>query len=902
MSEKNSQGGRFLEYLLYGTPIDPGSTTPDGRMVTELHRGRMDIGRRGDESLALQRETIRALRDLHGGAEVITRDAYLAKEEETQGILRDAAAHMAGMEFRQVALLEESRFLSQVTSQGFSAMGQSLQDVREGVGHVEEAVEAGTRTLQGPSYSEGTITEMLVREQSLVEILGAYRNGLLAPRAVRELMEWVDSRMAAPEMRRAIDHFLDERVPEGHEELKAQVRQRTFVLDHPSELLGSRREEAAEALGVLSSIATESSDGQLLRFTRQATAMVRLAEHSQKGAVSEGLLIDLTNHGLTTDAIQHEVKAHYRGARREGSGVDRNYNLMELLDQGDHARTQREVGIQQRSHLILAAEQQWRTQLALLDQGRSAQDQRGVAQGQRQELIGLGETAIAVATRTADGTDQLVIQGDTAEGQRASLIGLSRLQLRTQVATGIETHRHLDRLAALGEEGNERLTLLAEQGAALLQEADLGNRQLGRVVDSLGVANGHLVNLEVLGMRFIETMEDGFSGVSSLLRQGFAMEQEGLANIAMEVAMTRAEIAGSIANLEETLERVGATIQREIIRTNELLQRLIDLTEHPLRTRARERLTQAVAVLKDAKDRPDFEEARHLFEEATQEDPTIMEAQYGAGTTAEVLKDWKAAIERYRRVGRRGKPDQSSLAAVAWQGVARIREQEGDLPEAISSLRSALERESGNLVSRWMLARALGKAGLATEATDLLTQLVADQPDYLYEIQNDSAFDALPLQIFYANLWKEHRVRRINDLLILARELILLGSLDEAVEIIQSTLDLGPLLLLRTNALELPLMSRIQNQVKNHLRSVSKQPTLPHSAEDWYALAFLSIQMGLSAEGIQTLRNGLAQDSRSYQHQGPDILAALEIIGGANRVELDALIRSQAPDLTWILQ
>lgn len=887
MAERNPNAGRILENVLYGTPVYPGSTTPDGRIVGEIHRGRLATDRQQEQVTALQRQTVDALRQLHGGKSVVSREAYLATESQTQGILRDAASQMAGIQFGQRELLDEARLLNDVAVQGFGYVGHALGEVREGVHEVATAVESGTRTLHGPSLPTEGIETFMGRRRVFFEILGAQQKGLLSPTAERDLRDWTDTRFGSAEAGAAVEGFLQAGMGEGHDALIQEIRRRSGVLMHPSELLMPDAAVARENLTVMERVAEHLPNDTFRTAVQNARALARLGEEARRSGISEEFLIDLTNNGLVSDGTQHEVKRRHREARRPGAGVDRAYHLMELLNQGDHARWQRDQGLQQGRHLARLAQAQWLAQAALVEQG-------GEAHGQR-------ETLIYLADEQTVGIGELVELGEQGVAQRRVLTGIASAHLAADIGIGRETHRRLGALEEVGREGNTYLETVAGNTAALIEEGRVGNWHLGRISDSLVGANTHLVNLEALGERFIETMGEGFEEVATILRDGFAMEEAALAELTFEIALTRAEVVGRLESLEETVRAVGLDIQREIARTNALLAELIDLTAHPLRTRARERVQQGLATLRRARSEKNVATARRLFEAAVEDDTTVMEGHYGVAATAELAGDYDAAGEHYGLVGTESPAELSRLAVAGWQGYAKVQEERGDLPAGIKGLRNALEREGETPTSAtlWMLARALALSGLNEEATEILLALVNEEPDYLYQPRREAAFDAFPLGNFYRQVLTV-QIRDVGIRIYLVREFLRLGEEEEAMKIIHVFFEYNPGALLHSGMLESILIQGVRDTLETYVEALAQQER-PFSAEAWYAIAFIALRLNLAAAKIfEIFKKGLAEDMDFYSNEGRGIAERLRGIDAAQFKRLREIAISCDPNLNWI--
>ncbi len=398
MSEKDTTSSdRFFESLFYGHPMSSYVRTPDGRVLVELDKhGRADASRHG-EMMAIQGELVQTLRDSNRGSTTVTRDDFRARQADVLPAFRDAVGRIQELNRTQSDLLGESRVLNQIASEGFDALGGEMAGVRHEVrgvrgdladlgDKVTAEMRQGTRTLQGPDLPTESLTNIASRGQLFFDALSAYSKGILAPQARREVENLVNERLRSPTARASVRTFIEGKVNEtvekmrrdspddydeqGWRELKRTMRRNatevTSIIDNPSELVGENNAVALDKLRTLQKLLRVCPDEALGEFVRNAVSMCSLARKARNAPVSQEFLVDLTNSGLVTDAVQHSVKRSHRGARLTGTAVDRNYNLMELLDQGDYAKGQRgrlielaerhlavdEVGVRQRNVVI----------------------------------------------------------------------------------------------------------------------------------------------------------------------------------------------------------------------------------------------------------------------------------------------------------------------------------------------------------------------------------------------------------------------------------------------------------------------------------------------------------------------------------------------------------------------
>lgn len=140
--------GRYTEQLLYGTPVYPGATTPDGRIVTEQHQARIEA--RGQHA-----DTMGALKRLHGGREIVPVSEF--DRSGTRAVMAEAARGLWNIQAGQQALIQGLDKATHVSAMsGFEVASQ--------VGNLRSDL----RTLgAGLESALGNVTGML--DESLVQ-------------------------------------------------------------------------------------------------------------------------------------------------------------------------------------------------------------------------------------------------------------------------------------------------------------------------------------------------------------------------------------------------------------------------------------------------------------------------------------------------------------------------------------------------------------------------------------------------------------------------------------------------------------------------------------------------------------------------------------------------------------
>lgn len=904
--------GRLWEELVYGTPAYRFSTTPDGRIVTEQYRTRREGEQHHRELIGIQRDVIGALKDLHDGQSVVTREEYLRKEDETQGILRQAAGSLWTLHADQQALLDENRALGQITQRGFG-------ELQEGVEGVRQSVEESTHTLHGPEYPAASIADVSRRQGNFVEALAAYKKGILSDGAKRDLERLINSRTALPQPRRQrVRQFLttaigdDEFVDAGGQyPLQTYVPMATSVIDNPAELIGPNAGEALGKLRVLALAERNHPDDELRGFIRDAFAIAGVAGRAKDMPLSEAFVADLANSGLVTDGIQHEVKRFVRDARLGGTDVDRNYNLMELLEQGDYARAQRDALVAlSHEHIGLA-----RRTLDLgerrVQQGTEANVHLVSLREQGERTLEQGRNIIGLETAQLHLGLVQMRQGDEAHRQRGTLIDLAETQVDIGLESlrqGAEVNEHLgsiaDQTGELVNLGRAEIGLGLEglrQREVLIRQGHIGNRHLANITSSLAGVNEHLVNLEELGRHAVEAMDYGFGEVVGVLERAVIMQDAHLEEVAAEIGFARASIVAQLQDTEDILVLTGEGIKTEIAYGNRLLESLVDLTAHRLRSEARERFQQGLTLLDTAEQENDIKEAYGVFVEGTTRDPTVVENQYGCGVAAELTGDFFEAKKRYRVVCRVAPKDKGGLVSGAYKNLGRIAEKEGNIPEAMKHLKAALAKDESNIQAQWLMARCLALAGLTAEAIEAINFVVRERPQYLLRLKLDPAFIAVPAGIIYCKVCDERKIHIPEILAYLFEEFLELGDEKRAMIILQSLIDMRPEEILKQGVLRFAVGKR-KTVIEKEFRKLLTKKSNTYTAEAWYAIVFILLALDFPLEDItKILRHGLEQDPDFYRKKKDTLQQRLKSIGGANTEILFQKLIPVAKDLHWIL-
>ncbi|MBI5185522.1 MAG: hypothetical protein HZA01_07330 [Nitrospinae bacterium] len=450
---------------------------------------------------------------------------------------------------------------------------------------------------------------------------------------------------------------------------------------------------------------------------------------------------------------------------------------------------------------------------------------------------------------------------------------------------------------------NYNLLETLRQGDTAIRQRDAANYHLSNIVENLADTNEHLVNLEGLVENFSEVVSQGFNSVVETLETGFSQVAYGLARIAEETALARAELASELRHIEQTAVNIGTGIERKIQQTNTLLEELVWLGRQSHTNEARQHFSDALACLERADTQSDVEDAYNAFDDGAGKVRSSAENHYGAALCAELLGNLEEAGLRYGKAARRAGSGQKELASWAHEGMARIGDRENNLPLALASADQAVAADPENLTARFSKARYLALLGSPDEALNALAELIQKDEKYLLRFRLDPAFGGLPLDglhVLYLRLWEESVVREPALLYHLLTEFLALKDPDHALAVFHRLASFAPMELLRRRVWEHPLFNRIEKQAKKSFQDILRSDTINLTAQPRYAMTFLLHGLGLPAEEllrafVAELEGDPAWYDADKKKAGQKVLADLEKIGGAASKELIQKLDSVAP-------
>lgn len=585
--ERDVQDDRFFESLFYGTPTYNLSRTPDGRIVSELSRGRKEEARRHADAMTVQRELVDALSRVHGGTTVVSREAFNGRLPEIQGLLVNAAGQLGALNRTGEGLLAETRLLNRITGEGFSDMaretrglsrvtaagfddlGQRVDGTTRAVRGVWGEVSAGrsdaylhARESQGPRPPKETVVEVVHTQRRLLQMIAAHQNGLLTDAAKREVERILDSRLSSIAAQSHVERLIGVNIRDNALKLRAQ--ELTSIIQKPSRLIVPEgKDNAIQDLRRLETVVKAYPNEELRAFIGDAYALLSMSEQARNIPLDEELLIDLTNSGLVIDAIRYEVKKRSREARMDGSAVDRNFNLIELLQQGDRAAEQRQAMLWGQAHLVKqGAEAAGQRERVLQELG--AQTQIGLRTNEHlTDIIG-----------SIVGIKDQIVHLDQIAGEFVDAVDFGFSQVTETLSAGFAMeHRALNSIAieiAISRAATLSLlkridSTIEKVGANIQRDIQFGNAQLERIValteDSLGNNARQRFRQGMAFLKEAETPDDFREALKLFMRgidddpttmgnqYGVAVSAEALGD--QEEAITRYRNLGKMAHQAE---------------------------------------------------------------------------------------------------------------------------------------------------------------------------------------------------------------------------------------------------------------------------------------------------------------------------------------------------------------
>ncbi|MFA5793060.1 MAG: tetratricopeptide repeat protein [Candidatus Gracilibacteria bacterium] len=833
---RDDLGERYFEELIYGTPIYSFGKTPDGRIVGELSKARKEENIRHSDLMRVQGSLANALKDIHGGRDVVPRDQFQTRE--AVNLLATTSNQIGSLSGQFGHLLDETRLLAEITNNGLSGLGNKMdslggrmEDVRDavigvgkdtitGINGLRDDVRNVGKDAKGPSRGIEKMDDLVLNPEILCEAIAAHKNGILNEKGRRELQDFVDRKLGSPEAGNHISGVIYGDTEEARKtgkmrttDMLAMIRKIERLFLHPSDLIkgDSMQEEALITLGAIAQIDEEErfKHQAVSRFIQNCITVFNIFKKAKNIPISQEFLVDLVNNHLVPEAVAFDVKRTTRQSRMDGSAVDRNFNLMELLEQGDRREAQ----------------------------GVRAEIQRGEMTTELRK-----QTSIS----SAIGITQIA-QGKESSMQREQMLESLQHVVEILVASSgqlIDIRELAKQLIDILDAGFSEVAQVLGTGFAMQK---VGQAEIAREVMRSRDESTHV-------------MRQSATEIGDKLDLGFAMQREALTEIAQEIAISRVEILMQLGKVEQTIRSIGVGIQTALNAGNRNLERLVQLTEGSLSNVAVQRGKQGWTFLQVAEIESDYQEALRLFEEGIKEDPTIVVNQYGAAIAQEALGDEEGALSRYRNTGRLAKSD--DVIIEAYLKYATIRLKRGEPLEAQESLKKVLEKDPYNMEARFMLAKSFALTGFEEEALQILIKLIERDEGILNEIKLEPAFSKILPKIIEM-LRGTEGARAGIDLESITSDLkqaIDDHDLEKCLEIMQFGFENCPGLVLSKKWLtNIPEGIRLQ-LVEIVTKIIQNKPEF-YSAEAWYAIAFIALRLGVMSEDIRlAFREGAKMD------------------------------------------
>jgi tetratricopeptide (TPR) repeat protein len=711
------KGNRTLEATLYGTPMYVFSDTPDGRIVTELHKKRLQDEEHGKKELVLHEATVREIARIR--EDNLSRGQGEIKTEQIAGVLGN--------------LLDEFKRANMI--QGMEAMRAD---------ETGKAVKEAAQTLKGPERGEEPLRASLGGGEDLAATLELLGMGALNPKGSEELFRILDeplredSRKAATEIDAIKEHMRKNGA--GPDDLSAlddaygSISSVYGTLNNP--------QKAMAGLKILKGYTMGGSYSGIRSLVSKTSVILSQFKGRRGKPATPELLVKLTNSGFLTDTVANAVMEKYPEARKRASIASMNYSLTDI-ERETRAGTRHLAGIRRAEESAL---------------------------GQRETMIGQNERREQILSR------QFAVQTDIAGAVKKSA-HIHEAQLKVQesmerrlgsldegigmLTSNMDEQLELSRnaLAELGSLGNGIRTLgsTMEEQLELSEDILEGLEEMGDGIEAIGsaleeqsevlqgiydateTANSYLAGIDqksdLIRYRLEEISEtlsqnheeliDSIDGVGAIVgefmeevREQAKYHGEQLFELSEEIILTRVaistrlkkvgkklqkEIARQGAYIREGIEEAAEGIKAEIAHGNEILEQLLTLSLDSQINLATQRFNEGQTILTTARGEQDFRDAYDSFLDGIRANRAVAENYFGAGITAESLGMKVEAISYYDRAGRRATdPWQQNIAAKAFEHEARLLYLNGEIGRACEAVKAAVEKDPDNLTTRFM--------------------------------------------------------------------------------------------------------------------------------------------------------------------------------------------------------
>lgn len=372
---------RFLESLIHDIPMYPGSTTPDGRIVAELNRGRKSDKEFHEKTLTIQERALDKLVELHKGSAMVPVSDFRA--DESRRVFEDLAFEMQHVYAEQERSARGIEALGQMTSEGFGQIHGDLIGIK------------------GPNAPAQSLSQLISSDADFFSAMTAYAKGILSSQAESDFRDNFAEKMKFwPNQGWEIEKTLQEQFQREGYKMTADLREALELMKQPERILVYGREEVAKRLAMLSHVANKYQISLLSFFVAEVHSFFDQYRRAQRTPVPEEMLIKLGKSRLLKPTVQNQVIKHYPEVRDDASLTTINYSLLDI------ARDTR-TSIQQRNILGAMGAASLKQQHGMLRQGETAIGQRktlieqgNVAQTQREIQIRQSAATNGYARRT----------------------------------------------------------------------------------------------------------------------------------------------------------------------------------------------------------------------------------------------------------------------------------------------------------------------------------------------------------------------------------------------------------------------------------------------------------------------------------------------------------------------
>ncbi len=437
-----AKNSRFLESLVHDIPMYPFSSTPDGRIVAELYRGRQESRDFQERMLSIQEQAITRLSDLHRGAMTVPTNDFRASEAAQ--ILGDVAYEMQNVYAAQERSAQGIKALGQATTEGFGQVHNDLRDIK------------------GPDAPAGTLGDLAKEyDDGLLDSLCAYSKGILSAQAENEVRNMFAQRMAewSPKAKEIEDNFRARFKAEGFEMTPA-FKKALGLVKNPKTMLLNPREEVMSGIVLLANVAYKYQEPTLQSFVSEILRFFEQYRRAQQTPVSEELLVRLGQNRLLKPTVQNQVLKHYPETRDDASITTINYSLQDLVRESRNAIRQQAaltiqgaVGLQQNETMIGQGERGIRQNDELINEARLARNQRSQGLTHLHGLVEQGKVA--------------TMQRDMSNYHLASIVG----NLADIKGGMVDLSELVEDFAGMVEDGFEQVNGTLEQGFGVIDES-----------------------------------------------------------------------------------------------------------------------------------------------------------------------------------------------------------------------------------------------------------------------------------------------------------------------------------------------------------------------------------------------------------------------------------------------